>query len=727
MGQALQMAKCELNAPKNNRAHHTNEISIQQLIVRRGQDFIITLHFRREVHHYLKSLRKISLIAQTGPDPSKLNGTKNEFTISSLGNKKSWSAAITERDLHTWSISITTPSSAVIGYYTLLLKKSTKFKHSVHKLGDFILIFNPWCPEDIVFLNNEAQRQEYVLNEDGIIYRGTENSIESYPWNYGQCDKTILDICMKLLDMSSECLEDPIRGSAAKNDPIHICRMINTLLNDDKKGILFGSWNSEYSNGTLPGKWKGSAPILQRWIKAHCQPVHHEQCWVFAAIMCTVLRCLGIPTRVVTNFTSAHDTCRKLVVDEYYNENGMKISKDYNASIWNFRVWNECWMKREDLPKGYDGWQVLDATPQKKSEGTSFCGPAPVRAIKEGDVDLNYDVAFLFAEVNAGCVLWICQSDGQLEQATYSTKYTGNNISTKGIGTDRCEDITQYYKYPEGSIQEERVLLKALEKINEHFQAHGEETTLNTARCLAHPVVPILLSIQSPTSLSLGQDTMISVRVSNRTEEGRELQLTAGVQILQYNGISHGQLWKEECCFSIQANEDRIITMRLLYSQYKKVLTEAYVLRVTALLLEKGTGLTIFTEQDMRVCKPTLSIQIAERALQYHPNTATICFTNPLAEPLEDCTITITGKGLVHGERTYRLGTIEAGGTLTHPVEVTPTQTGFRRLTVAMDCTKFQDVTGYKSLEIMAAELPPLRVPVSTCLSIFSHHTKKYL
>ncbi|XP_029470568.1 erythrocyte membrane protein band 4.2-like isoform X6 [Rhinatrema bivittatum] len=518
MGQALQIPKCELNAAKNNKAHHTDEMSTRELIVRRGQDFTIILHFKSEVKQYLKNLRKFFLIAQTGPTPSKLNGTKNEFIISNLGNKKSWSAAVRERDLYSWTISVTTPASAVIGRYTFLLRLHTKFQHSVHKLGDFILLFNPWCPEDRVFLPNEAQRQEYVLSEDGIIYWGTESSIECYPWNFGQGDKAIIDICLQLLDVNSQGLKETNKGRAAWNDPVHLCRMVSAMLNcNDEKGILYGSWNGEYSGGTPPGKWKGSAPILHQWLSTNCQPVRYGQCWVFAAVMCTVLRCLGIPTRVVTNFTSAHDTGRKLTVDEYYNENGIKIKRNKNGSIWNFHVWNECWMAREDLPPGYDGWQALDATPQEKSE-------------------------------------------------------------------------------------------------------------------------------------------------------------------------------------------EKTITTRLFYSQYEKALTETNVLRVTALLQEKHMGIPMFTEQDMRVCRPQLSIQMDEKAQQYDPITARICFTNPLAESLEDCVLTAAGKGLIHGERTYRLGTIEAGGNLMHPVEFTPTQTGLRRLSVDMNCSKFQDLKSYKSLEVLAAE-----------------------
>jgi hypothetical protein len=38
-------------------------------------------------------------------------------------------------------------------------------------------------------------------------------------------------------------------------------------------------------------------------------------------------------------------------------------------SIWNFHVWNDVWMSRPDLPRGYGGWQAIDATPQEASDG----------------------------------------------------------------------------------------------------------------------------------------------------------------------------------------------------------------------------------------------------------------------------------------------------------------------------------------------------------------------
>lgn len=35
----------------------------------------------------------------------------------------------------------------------------------------------------------------------------------------------------------------------------------------------------------------------------------------------------------------------------------------------NFHVWNDAWFKRKDLPNEFSGWQVIDATPQERSDG----------------------------------------------------------------------------------------------------------------------------------------------------------------------------------------------------------------------------------------------------------------------------------------------------------------------------------------------------------------------
>lgn len=100
------------------------------------------------------------------------------------------------------------------------------------------------------------------------------------------------------------------------------------------------------------------------------------KCTFYLFFLLSVCRAIGIPCRVVSNLVSAHDANSTLTVDTYFNESNEEIDVDpHNPnggkdSVWNFHVWDDAWMARPDLPKGYGGWQVIDSTPQEKSDGT---------------------------------------------------------------------------------------------------------------------------------------------------------------------------------------------------------------------------------------------------------------------------------------------------------------------------------------------------------------------
>ena len=55
---------------------------------------------------------------------------------------------------------------------------------------------------------------------------------------------------------------------------------------------------------------------------------------LFLAIITTVCRALGLPTRSVTNFSSAHDTDESCTIDTFWNEDGEKDEWRTSDSVW---------------------------------------------------------------------------------------------------------------------------------------------------------------------------------------------------------------------------------------------------------------------------------------------------------------------------------------------------------------------------------------------------------
>jgi len=247
-------------------------------------------------------------------------------------------------------------------------------------------------------------------------------------------------------------------GVSKLSDPVWLSRIISAAANSsDDNGVLTGNWTGEYEGGVSPTTWNGSVKILQQYAETKT-PVKYGQCWVFSGLVTTLLRAIGIPARSVTNFSSAHDTDNTMTIDEFVDKEGSDVHEN-GDSVWNFHVWNEIWVKGTGHWEAkYAGWAAVDATPQEESRGMMQCGPAPIKAVKEGDIHVGYDSNFVFGEVNADRISWICSKSENaciIESMGSRIKSgVGINISTKAVGSRNRNVLTNDYKYSEGSGEE---------------------------------------------------------------------------------------------------------------------------------------------------------------------------------------------------------------------------------------------------------------------------------
>ncbi|XP_006831787.1 PREDICTED: protein-glutamine gamma-glutamyltransferase 5 isoform X2 [Chrysochloris asiatica] len=632
MAQGLKVALTDLQSFRNNMQHHTEEISVDRLIVRRGQPFNITLYFRNR--SFQPDLDNIIFVTETG---------------------------------------------------------------------------------DAVYLESEPQRQEYVMNDYGFIYQGNKNWIRPCPWNYGQFEESIIDICLKLLDKSLHFQIDPATDCALRGSPVYISRVVCAMINsNDDNGVLNGNWSEKYVDGINPAEWTGSVAILKQWHAMDCQPVRYGQCWVFAAVMCTVMRCLGIPTRVITNFDSGHDTDGNLIIDEYYDNTGRILTNKMKDTVWNFHVWNECWMDRKDLPSGYGGWQVLDATPQETSSGLYCCGPASVRAIKEGEVDLNYDTPFAFAMVNADCMSWLVYG-GKEQKLHQDTHSVGNFISTKSIQSDERDDITENYKYGEGSPQERQVFLKALQKLkagrtqgsHQGYDAQpSRPMTLSrdSPRSLATPslrtsdVVQVSLKLKLLNPANMGQNISFALVALNMSSQFKDLKVNLSAQSLLHDGSPLPPFWQDTAFITLSAEEEKIHPCKIPYSQYSQYLSMDKLIRISALGEEMSCPEKILVNKIITLAYPGIMINVLGAAIVNQPLSIQVVFENPLLEPVADCVLTVEGSGLFKKQQRIIIGILKPQHRASITLKTVPFKSGQRQIQANLRSNKFKDIKGYRNV-----------------------------
>lgn len=670
----------DLRSHENNLAHRTREIDRERLIVRRGQPFSITLQCSESLHpkYHLELVLHLGKRDEVVIKAQKGRGAGDKWWFDHQGAQDEM------------LLTLHSPADAIIGHYRLVVLIMSPQGHILEKTDKvgFHLLFNPWCKDDVVYLPDESLLWEYIMNEDGVIYMGTWDYINSIPWNYGQFEDYVMDICFEILDNSKDALKNSKIDIEHRYDPIYVSRMITAMVNSNgDRGVLTGRWEEPYSDGVAPHRWTGSVPILQQWSKAGVRAVKYGQCWVFAAVACTVMRCLGIPTRLITNFSSAHDVDGNLSIDFLLNERLENFDRRHKKdSSWNFHCWVESWMRRDDLPKGYDGWQVLDPTPQELSDGEFCCGPCPVMAIKEGNLGVKYDAPFVFAEVNADIIYWVVKQDGQRQKIRVDQSTVGRNISTKSVYGDHREDVTLHYKYPEGSRKEREVYERAGRRVTELTNGSTEPGQLKLFIKHAKPV--------------FGTDFDVIVEVKNEGDRDAHAQLTMLVMAVSYNSRHRGECQRQTISVTVPAQSAHKEILRLRYDDYVRCVSADHLIRVKAFLEAPGESEPLLTVANIPLSMPELLIQVPGKAVVWEPVTAYISFTNPLPVPLRGGVFTVEGAGLLSATEIPLNGNISPGQKISVKLSFSPVRTGVRKLLVDFDSDRLKDVKGVATVVV---------------------------
>ena len=491
---------CKVDANKKN--HHTDNFTTE-FVLRRGSTFDVDMRLSREyaptcydirfaiVHNFDGSDTTIAIPTYEGPVPE---GEWGAVVIGSATNEDS---------TETVSFHLQIPANAPVGAYkafrTELWMTSTEervdWDHYTSSLAPdpVVVIFNPWSPDDQVGDLDPSQLDEYVLAEKGLIWKGAYPYDEyPIPWTFDQFkDRTLSLVLGQLYGLSSSERAD------ARLVSRHFANKVNA---NDSDGLLVGKWEPPYDEDSTPAwEWAGTDTIIGALSTPSGGPVKYGQCWNFAGLLTTLLRCVGIPSRPVTNYRSGVDLAQPIdkIVDLYKTVEG---KWDYDRPefeiIWNFHVWCDAYI---------DGWNAVDGTPVDRA-GVYKAGPAPHYDIYN-DLGGPYDVDWFFAAVDGDVRVWQAKAAGGDTLLGTNTQHIGRDITTKHIASEDANDITHLYKTPEEQMMMVAMSLSDLE---------------------------VVASI--PETVTIGSDVIWRIDLINTSDVAQTTRTIMSGCAIQYNG-----------------------------------------------------------------------------------------------------------------------------------------------------------------------------------------------
>ncbi|XP_041670669.1 coagulation factor XIII A chain-like [Cheilinus undulatus] len=674
VGAPISVVQVDMCQQINKPNHYTVPYDITNLVVRRGQEFVMRVTFSRPLTQ--GDDFQVEFLIGANPSPSK--GT---LVIVCFGSRRGglWTGRILEMQGQSVLLGITPTPDAIVGKfrtYVAVVTGNGLQRTRRDARTDMYLLFNAWCPGDACFLPDEAERREYVLNDTGLIFQGAVGAVSTRNWMYGQFERGILDACIYILDASRMPIYN--RGNV-----IQLVRMGSAMLNSqDDNGVLVGNWSDDYSMGRPPTAWTGSVQILLQYVNTGV-PVCFAQCWVFAGVFNTLLRCLGIPARVITNFSSAHDNTGNLKTDLIFNPDNTPNRRATRDSIWNYHCWNEVFIHRYDLPPGLSGWQVVDATPQETSDGHYRCGPSSVAAIKEGVLGHPFDSGFVFAEVNSDVVCYKRDRYGAETVTRVLKTHVGQMILTKAVGGWSAVDVTHTYKYPEGSLEDSRTM----ERAEQYGLAmdHSE---------LAEPQITMSISCE-PVKLS--EDVDLAVDFRNEGDFPQTVKAHLAASVTFYTGVTASHFKDHKFTVTVPAHQTERVNLKVTAQEYLPHLGNQSCLQFIVTGQADDQSLTAIKVVELQATN--LTVMVSGHLEVQQEMFVTVSFTNPYSFALLNASLSMEGPGLM-SYRTRHYDTIEPQASITWKESFIPRLDGPRRLVVVMVCDNLHQVWGEADVEI---------------------------
>jgi len=698
-------------------------------IYRRGQPFFMNLTFQGR--NFDPSRDVLFINFYYGPNPSVPKRTRIVLPVTIQGDfskaPSQWDARIHSHNGRFLTIQIHIPAHCQVGQWYCVIetafKDMPKFRWQYRCPEAMFILFNPYCPDDCVFMDNEEMRDEYLMNDNGKIYMGGFRSVKSRPWVFGQFDDCMLPTACLLLEMSR--LTHSERGN-----PFKVARAMSSMIQAARNGSCRDNKHFDYSDGVIepkyedenfrggmsPHAWTGSVQIIEEFLRGGASPVRYGHCWVMAGLMTSLCRALGLPARPVTAYVTAHDTQDSMTIERYVDRFGDMMERgpgrDQPDSIWAFHTWCDVWMMRSDLPYSYSGWQGTDPSRSHRDYRDMFsgsCGPASSEAVRRGDIGCNDDTDAFYACLNSHVRYYYEDDNSEWGYAPFRQyRYpVGRFILTKAIG--------MYDDYGERDFEEISDMWRDYsrsdyERFNVFNSCRGFRKDIMNCDYYGHSynwnALPpmecgdVTFECMEPSRTFVGETMFCNMKIYNNSNEMRTVQANLSSRACYYNGVMGTYLKRCSGFFTLAPGDYEVLTLRLDPKEYESRMVDMGFVKLTSTAYVYETMHSFIDEYDFRFEKPYLHIEYLDEPQVGRECRVNFRFRNPMDVTLSDCYLTMEVGCSVRPRtmRCYR--DVMPHEEFVHQMVYYPRRAGDRRMVATFSSRQLQDVTGQRRMFI---------------------------
>lgn len=656
-------------------------------VLRRGQNFFLAIKLANRNNVDL-SRQPVLLVFNFGSNPVIGKSTRVALTVTGereflQKDKSDWDVRVHNQEGNTLTLQVSVPPTALVGVWSYEIHHSNDIFYGRE---DIYILFNPYCSEDPVYIDNEQFRREYIHSETGKIYRGTARNPKSYKWVYGQFEANLLPITVLLLDRFTEGNRDVIDYSQ-RGSPVFVARALAQLMYSRNSGPFRESSSTGPDTTAFNSfSYTGSQSVLDRFIENRLQPLETEgQSFLSSALYVTFCRALGIPCRSVTSYRVPVDKTT-LSVDQYWGSNdddatGNDLYKAYHS-------FNDVFFRRDDLiaATSYVGWQAVDP-----SNGGQ--GPAPSEAIRRGEIGLNFDIFHFYSLFNSQFRHYYLNTFPE----TVVSDDIGRLVITKKCDRDEddddFEDVTQLYKKKDGNEEEKYSVMNAMRGLG----LRRGSTIVRQQDLLTNRKDDLIVD-WLPNTASYGQNLQVTLSLQNVSNDIRTLVVNFFARPL-YRGVVGRKIKQYRRQLTLQPLQRESLNLDLTLQDYQDRLDDDYLIRFYSSIYVKETNQFWAGDEDVTLSTPKVNIQT--RAVAQVDNDYQISFSmvNPLSIPLTDCYLFY--ESVAFTRPVYRrIKDIKPGEMLNLNEQLVPRKSGDSRIVAVFNSRQLRNVLGSKVITV---------------------------